>query len=201
MAAYEISEGEWVESYDGISKVIFVSRFYVEEYTELVSGGNKGIGAPLNTVVVYKRLCDFSGEIRKGKIISSCDITLCSKLSDESVKILSKVESSNSDALKRLDKLEIKKPLKHDIVCWTSLPEQKVVEVKNIVDKYFSSELSSEFDFSDVNEKVASVAKIKSLFDHSYKRTSNNLCLILRNDNFVVRRKRAVFTGILTIIK
>ena len=195
----KFTRDQWINAYDGIAQVISIHEFFVEEYCHEYKKGVP-LGQPLRTVVLCKILCDYAGNLRKRSLVQSCNVSLCSLLSEKSRAIIEAIKHSFPEEYNKFDKYKAKQPMRHIISNWLNIPENQVGDIKYAVNHM---DVGTLFNYPQVLKYIKDCFPVLDLgaICQGCSRSNNNLVLRLHNDGFVVYEKRAVFTKIKADVK
>ena len=197
----KLKEDEWIDTSDGIGKVISVNDFYVEEYSNEYKKG-KSIGEYSRTILIYKIYLDFLGNPRKRNYFKSSNEKLCSRLSNNSEELVNRFKSKYVHEYENIEKKKFNFNLSNKVTYWINVPEEKIEDITNKVTE-FKRIMPKKFNYLDImrfiEDKDGGI-DILSL-NNSYTRARNNLGLILDNMNYEVKDHRALFSDVKVVVK
>lgn len=195
-----IAEGQWIDAYEGIGKVLSIHEFFVEEFSPDICRGKK-LGEHLLTLCVYKILCDFGGQIRKRNLIRTCNISVCRPLCAKSQAVLENVQEKNVEDYKRFNEFKSKSPVGEWVNIWLDLPEAKLNRCKEFVDD-LNVNLSKPFTYPEFRNMLDQSEFNPGLGSMHQKDRPNgsNFIISLFNEDFRVQEKRTLFTQVKGVI-
>ncbi len=193
--------GEWVVVEKGIGQVISCHDIHVEEFLSQFKTGKK-VGEYLDTLVLYKVLCDHNGNERKRFLTT---YSQCSGVTTAVGKVAGLVDPIRRDRPEIYEKFQgyrHKKPINHNYTAWLDVPEEEVEAIAARVTE-FKQKFSDAFTYPDLMSYVISdfPALDVTSINKGYSRTHNNLGLVLFNDDLQRKGQRALFSGVNVFIK
>jgi len=197
-----IKTNDWVMVDDGLAQVLSMHDLHIEEfmpdyYMPDYNGGRTKVGDFLQTMCVYKLLCDYDGKLRKRNRILSCNAAYCSPLDREYEIVIQKLERLNPDELERFRKVELKKPIRHVFPMFFHQDGLDLEAIQSEVE-LIGDNLPKPFVFSDfvAELKNRSVDLDLSRAGANPGITPSSFHIGLVSENYLVRDKRLLLVSV-----
>lgn len=194
-----LESGEWIDAYDGIAQVHSFSQFYTEEFSNDYTATFQ-VGKPTRATVIYKLLCDFKGKPTTRKVYRHCDAGLCTPICSKSADVLGGLKQTHPEHFAKYESRQKVKVTPHVIGVNTTVEEKYVKPLHDFLNE-FAKTLEAPFTYEPIHKALLEQFTEVTLFNRDQFRKTNYLVILLHNDDYIVRDKRAVLTKLEAVIR
>lgn len=190
---------EWIDADDGIAQVYSCSQFFTEEFHDDYTGTFQ-TGEPTHEIVIYKLLCDFKGKPTTRQIYRHCGKIFCTPICSKSMGVLDEFKKAHPEHFAKYAKRDKVKVIPHVIGITATVEEKYVKPIHDFLNE-FAKTLEAPFTYEPVHKALLEQFPEVKLFNRDQFRKTNNLVILLHNDDYIVRDKRAVLTKLEAVIR